>query len=293
MPSDFFLRGRSRPRNREKVLRSSGSAMARGPQPGLVRFGPVSSAGPGPVWSPQSGSLDPLPSAGPGSVPSAHFCPFGPVLSPPLAGPSPLSPVLSPWPSSVLSARFCHLGLAPSARFCLLSPVLSPQSAPFSPARLRPFGLFLSLSLSLPSGRSRFLQPGSVPLARFSWPGSFSSARRAVQPQGRHPAPRIPGIPPGAAGSCRPEPPNPTPPAGTPGNNKPPPPKKGELPAPPNHGGPRHPSKPRNGRTGGGHKRRLYPCPRITMEPFARFQVPSSSSSLMPSQEERLSVLWM
>ncbi|XP_046760721.1 MAPK-interacting and spindle-stabilizing protein-like [Gallus gallus] len=161
--------------------------MARGPQPGLVRFGPVSSAGPGPVWSPQSGSLDPLPSAGPGSVPSAQFCPFGPVLSPPLAGPSPLNPVLSPWPSSVLSARFCHLGLAPSAQFCLLSPVLSPQSAPFSPARLRPFGPFLSLSLSpfrpVPVPSARFCPFGPVLLARFLQ--LSTSGRAAAGPPSR------------------------------------------------------------------------------------------------------------
>lgn len=129
----------------------SGSVLS--PQPGLVRFGPLSpvlwilSPQPGPVRCPQPTSVPSARFSPPlgraqspqsGSVSLAQFCPLGPVLSPRLG---PLGPVLSPQPRSVSTIRSLQPSPAPSVRPVSLSLSLSPfRPVPVPSARFCPFG---------------------------------------------------------------------------------------------------------------------------------------------------------
>lgn len=204
----------------------SGSVLS--PQPGLVRFGPLSpvlwilSPQPGPVRCPQPTSVPSARFSPPlgraqspqsGSVSLAQFCPLGPVLSPRLG---PLGPVLSPQPRSVSTIRSLQPSPAPSVRPVSLSLSLSPfRPVPVPSARFCPFGPVLSarfLQLST-SGRAAAGPPSR---AAHSW--DTAGSRRQLQ-----------------AGT-----PQPDTASRDPREQQPPPPKKGELPAPPNHGcGPR------------------------------------------------------
>lgn len=192
----------------------SGSVLS--PQPGLVRFGPLSpvlwilSPQPGPVRCPQ-----------PTSVPSARFSP------PPWPGPVPsirfclLGPVLSSRPGSVTSAWPPRPGSVSSAPFCLHNPLPSAQ-----PGSVRSARFSLSLSLSLQAG------PGSFSPVLSLWPGSLGPVPSAqhVGPCSRRAAiPRRAFLgyrrePPAAAGR---NPPTRHRQPGPPGTTTPPPQKRG------------------------------------------------------------------